>query len=91
MQVQGRTSRRVGFAKLNRLVFFVLEGWMEMLRMPVSLSAAAGDDTGAVERNATLAIILFKQGRHGEAAAIQDKIMAAGQIVWCANDPRIGM
>jgi hypothetical protein len=82
----------VGFAKLNRMVFGVMEGWMEeMLRVLVSLSSAAGGDMGAVEWNTTLAIILFKQGRLDEAAAIQEKIMAAGRIEWGENDQRIGM
>ena len=63
--------RSVGFAKLSRMVFGVMEGWMEeRLRGQAAASAAAGDEEGAMDWNLILAAILNQQGRHEEAVVI---------------------
>jgi hypothetical protein len=53
--------RSVGFAKLSRMLFRVMEGWMEeKLRVKAAASAPAGDEIVTMEAmdcNATLAKI----------------------------------
>ena len=48
--------RSVGFAKLSRMMFGVMEGWMEeQLRGQAAASAAARDEKGAIAWNETIA------------------------------------
>jgi len=63
----------VGFGKLSRMVFGVLEEWMEgQLRAQVASSEEAGDDAGVMEWNQTLALVLMQQGRHADALAMHE-------------------
>jgi hypothetical protein len=84
--------RSVGFGKLSRMVFGVMEGWMEeQLRGQVAASAAAGDEKEAMGWNDTLASILLDQGRHDEAVAIFEAVLKYRRRVLPENHPHIGV
>jgi hypothetical protein len=81
----------VGFAKLSRMVFGVLEEWMEgQLRAQVASREAAGDDAGVMEWNQTLALVLSQQGRHADALALGEEVLEFRRRVLPANHPGIG-
>jgi hypothetical protein len=68
--------RSVGFAKLSRMVFRVMEGWMEeRLRGQVAASEAAGDIYEAMRCNSVLAAIFLHQGRNNEAVLLQEAVL----------------
>ena len=68
--------RSVGFGKLSRMVFGVMEGWIEeQLRVQVSKSTAAGNINYAMEWNKALAAVLAQQGRYDEAVLIFEMIL----------------
>ena len=84
--------RSVGFGKLSRMVFGVMEGWMEeQLRGQAAVRAAAGDEEGAMVWNATLAIILSYQGRHNEAVVIFEADLKHRRLVLPENHPNTGV
>ena len=84
--------RSVGFAKLSRMVFGVMEGWMEeQLREQAATSAAAGDELGAMAWNASLANILLQQGRQDEAVVIWEADLKYRRRVLPENHPNIGV
>ena len=84
--------RSVGFGKLSRMVFGVMEGWMEeRLRGQAAASAAAGDEEGAMAWNATLANILLQQGRQDEAVVIYEADFKYRRRVLPENHPDIGV
>ncbi len=84
--------RSVGFGKLSRMVFGVMEGWMEeQLRRQAAASAAAGDEEGAMAWNATLANILLQQGRQDEAVVIWEADLKYRRRVLPENHPNIGV
>jgi hypothetical protein len=65
--------RTVGFAKLNRMVFTILEGWMEdRLKFQIKANEAAGNKRVMMEWNSILALVLTDQGRHDEARLIHE-------------------
>ena len=83
--------RSVGFAKLSRMVFGVMEGWMEeQLRGQAAASAAAGDEGGAMSWSSTLAAIFLDQGRHDEAVVIYEAGLKYRRRVLPENHPDIG-
>ncbi len=84
--------RSVGFGKLSRMVFGVMEAWMEeRLRGQAAASAEAGDEKGAMDWNATLANILSDQGRHDEAVVIWEADLIYRRRVLPENHPDIGV
>ena len=84
--------RSVGFGKLSRMVFGVMEGWMEeRLRGQAAASAAAGDEEGAMSWNAALANIVYEQGRHDEAVVIYEAVLKYRRRVLPENHPDIGV
>ena len=84
--------RSVGFGKLSRMVFGVMEGWMEeQLRGQAAASAAAGDEEGAMDWNETLAAILLEQGRQDEAVVIFEADLKYRRRVLPENHPSIGV
>ena len=83
--------RSVGFAKLSRMVFGVMEGWMEeRLRGQAAESAAAGDESEAIDWNAVLAAMLSDQGRHDEAVVMFEAVLKFRRRVLPENHPHIG-
>jgi hypothetical protein len=83
--------RSVGFVKLSRMVFVVLEEWMEgQLRAQVASCEEAGEDAGVMEWNHTLALVLSQQGRDADALALFEQVLEFRRRVLPANHPEIG-
>ncbi len=84
--------RSVGFARLSRMVFGVMEGWMEeQLRGQAAASAAAGDEYKTMGWNAALAAFLQDQGRHGDALLIYEADFEYRRRALPENHPSIGV
>jgi tetratricopeptide (TPR) repeat protein len=65
--------RSVGFAKLNRMVFTILEGWMvDQFNFQIEASEAAGNKRMALKWKTLLGIVLTEQGRYDEARLIHE-------------------
>jgi hypothetical protein len=81
----------VGFARLSRMVFGVLEEWMEgQLRTQTALCEEAGEEMEAMEWTATLGRVLSDQGRSCEALALQERVLEFARRVLPENHPNIG-
>jgi hypothetical protein len=83
--------RSVGFAKLSRMVFGVMEGWMEeRLRGQAAVSAAAGDEAMAMYWNALLAAVFLDQGRYDDAVVICEAVLEYRRRFSPENHEEIG-
>ena len=81
----------VGFAQLSRMVFGVMEEWMEgQLRGQAVACRGAGDEMEAMNWTAILLNILSDQGRHLEALAMNESVLEFRRRVLPADDPSIG-
>jgi hypothetical protein len=81
----------VGFGKLSRMVFGVLEEWMEgQLRAQVASCEEAGEDVEVMKWNQTLALVLLQQGRHADALAMGERALEFLRRVLPADHPEIG-
>ncbi len=81
----------VGFGKLSRMVFGVLEEWMEgQLRGKAALCEEAGEYEEAMGWNQTIALVLSEQGRHADALAMKGRVLEFWRRVLPANHPHIG-
>ena len=81
----------VGFVKLSRMVFGVLEEWMEgQLRAQAASCKDASEDKEAMYWRAALASVLSHQGRHSEALAIRESGLEFFRRVLPAEHPSIG-
>ena len=81
----------VGFGKLCRMVFVVLEEWMEgQLRGKAASCEEAGEDEEAMKWNQTLALVLSEQGRHTDALAMMERVLEFRRRVLPADHPDIG-
>jgi hypothetical protein len=81
----------VGFGKLSRMVFGVLEAWMEgQLRAQVASCEEAGEDAEVMEWNETLCLVLSQQGRHADALEMRERVLEFRRRVLPANHPDIG-
>jgi hypothetical protein len=81
----------VGFAMLNRMVFEVLEAWMEeQLRAQAASCEEAGDEAGGMEWTRILAEVLLDQGRLNEALAMFERVLEFRRRVLPENHPAIG-
>jgi tetratricopeptide (TPR) repeat protein len=70
----------VGFGKLSRMVFGVLEEWMEgQLRDKAASCEGDGKSEEAMEWKNALAMVLMQQGRHAEALAILESLLCVYQ------------
>ena len=66
----------VGFGTLSRMVFGVLEKWMEgQLRAQMASCQEAGENEEAMMWNLTLALVLIQQGRHANALPMFEKVL----------------
>ena len=81
----------VGFGKLSRMVFGVLEEWMEgQLRAQVASCEETGEEKEAMAWTTTLAIVLADQGRHSDALAMRERVLEFMRRVLPENHPDIG-
>ena len=81
----------VGFVKLSRMVFGVLEEWMEgQLRAQVASCEGTGEDEEAMKWTATLASVLSDQGRYSDALAMRERVLEFLRRVLPENHPHIG-
>ena len=81
----------VGFATLSRMVFGVLEEWMEgQLRAQVASCEETGEDEEAMRWTATLASVLSDQGRPSDALAMRERVLEFRRRVLPENHPDIG-
>ena len=81
----------VGFARLSRMVFGVLEQWMEgQLRAQAASCEEAGEDVEAMKWNMTIASVLSEQGRHADALVMFERVLEFRRRVLPANHPDIG-
>jgi len=84
--------RSVGFAKLSRMVFGIMEGWIkEQLQAQAAASSKAGDDNRAMKWNSTLAIILEEQGQYDQAIVLLEAVLEYRLRVLPENHPDIGV
>jgi hypothetical protein len=91
LSIQDGIRSSVGFGKLSRMVFKVLEDWMEgQLRGKAALCEEAGEYVEAMKWNNTLAVVLLEQGRHADALAIEERVFEFRRRVLPANHPDIG-
>ena len=81
----------VGFGRLSRMVFGVLEEWMQgQLEAEASSCVEAGREEEAMEWTATLANVLLDQGRHDDALAMNKRVLEFSRRVLPENHPDIG-
>ena len=81
----------VGFARLSRMVFGVLEEWMEgQLRTQAASCEEAGEEAEATKWKGTLARVLGDQGRNEEALAMQESVLELYRRVLPEDHPDIG-
>ncbi len=81
----------VGFGKLNRMLFGVMEGWMEeQLRMQSAARLKDGFLFEAMELNMTLARVLELQGRSQEASVLLKEVLEICRRVCRGDFPGIG-
>jgi hypothetical protein len=91
ISIQEGIRGSVGFGALGRMVFGVLEEWMEgQMRAQVASCEAAGEDSEAMNWTATLASVLSDQGKHNEALAMRETVLEYRQRVLPENHPDIG-
>jgi hypothetical protein len=81
----------VGFGMLNRMVFGVLEEWMEgQLRGEAASCENVVEYEEAMKWNHTIALVLLEQGRHADAVAMFERVLEFRRRVLPANHPEIG-
>jgi hypothetical protein len=81
----------VGFGKLNRMLFEVMEGWAEgQLRARADEKMAAGEVLEAMDCNRSLASFLKQQGKYDGALLLEKQILEVYQDELDAGDPGIG-
>ena len=80
----------IGFAKLNRMLFGVMEEWMEgQLLAELAASRARGNEEEAMGWLQTLGIVYGEQGRHKDAMVMEEELCTYYQRI-SGDDKRIG-
>ncbi len=91
VSIHGAIRNSVGFGRLGRMVFGVLEGWMEgQLREQVASCEGAGEESEAMKWTSTLARVLSDQGRHNEALAMRERVLEFHRRMLPGDNPDIG-
>ena len=81
----------VGFVLLSRMVFGVLEEWMEgQLRAQVASCEDTCQEQEAMDWNETLASVLSDQGRHSDALKMKQSVLEFNRRVLPVDHPNIG-
>ena len=80
--------RSVGFAKLNRMLFTILEGWMvDQFKFQIEANEAAGNKRVALHWKALLGVVLTEQGRYDEARVIHEANLKTFEVAHKLWDP----
>ena len=80
----------IGFDKLSRMVFGVLEEWMNgQLRSQAVSFEKAGEDSKAMNCYLALSRLLFDQGRHDNALAMEESVLELRRRVLPEDHPDI--
>ena len=91
MSIHDSIRSSVGFGKLSRMVFGVLEEWMEgQLRGEAASCEEVAEYEEAMKWNHTIALVLLEQGRHADALAMFERVLEFQRRVLPANHPEIG-
>jgi hypothetical protein len=91
MSIHDSIRSSVGFGKLSRMVFGVLEEWMEgQLRGEAASCEEVAEYEEAMKWNHTIALVLLEQGRHADALAMFERVLEFRRRVLPANHPEIG-
>jgi hypothetical protein len=91
MSIHDGIRSSVGFGKFSRMVFGVLEEWMErQLRAQAASCEEAGEGAEAMVWNQTLALVMLQKGMHTDALAIFESVLEFRCRVLPANHPDIG-
>jgi hypothetical protein len=81
----------IGFGKLSRMVFGVLEEWMEgQLRAQAASCEEAGKINESMRWTEILGLVLSEQGRHADVLAMRERVLEFRRRVLPANHPNIG-
>jgi hypothetical protein len=81
----------VGFGKFSRMVFRVLEEWMErQLQAQAASCEEAGEGLESMRWTEVLAMVLSDQGRHADALAIREQVLEFRRRVLPADHHEIG-
>ncbi len=81
----------VGFAALSRMVFGVMEQWMEgEMRAQLAAMVAAGDEMETMLWNETMSFVLGQQGRHAEALVLREQVLEFLKRVAPEDHPATG-
>ena len=81
----------VGFGKLNRMVFGVLEEWMEgQLRAQAASCDKTGEENESMRWTEILGLVLSDQGRHADVLAMRERVLEFRRRVLPENHPDIG-
>jgi hypothetical protein len=81
----------VGFAALNRMLFGVMEKWMEgEMRQQIAARLLAGDEEGAMRWTGILALVLWKQGSRANSLVLQEKVLQFRRRVLPEDHPHTG-
>ncbi len=81
----------VGFGKLNRMLFDVMEGWVEgQLRERAGVQMAEGNVLEAMDCNRSLASFLKQQGKYDAALVLEKQILEVYERNLNASDAAIG-
>jgi hypothetical protein len=81
----------VGFGKLSRMVFGVLEEWMEgQLRAQAASCDKTGKENESMRWTEILGLVLSDQGRHADVLSMRERVLEFRRRVLPANHPDIG-
>jgi hypothetical protein len=81
----------IGFAKLNRMLFGVMEEWIDgQLRTELAASLERGDESEVTLWSATLKNVLIQQGKHQDALVFQQQLLDSDRRMFPEGHPMIG-
>ena len=84
--------KSVGFAKLSRMVFGVMEQWMEeQIRGQVTLHASTGNELLETNWKSVLGALLHLKGQNQDAALLQEDVLSSKRRLLPGNYSNLSM
>ena len=84
--------KSVGFAKLSRMVFSVMEQWMEeQIRGQVALHASTGNELLETNWKSVLGALLHLKGQNQDAALLQEDVLSRQRRLTPCNYSALSM